>query len=54
MENELAENKEEFVSPLFNCDKFVISPHAGAQTVDAAYDIGQLIIADCKKALGIA
>ncbi len=54
MENELAENKEEFVSPLFNCDKFVISPHAGAQTVDAAYDIGQLIIADCKKTLGIA
>ncbi len=51
MENELAENKDEFVSPLFECDKFIVSPHAGAQTVDAAYDIGQFIIAKCKEAL---
>ncbi len=54
MENELAENKEEFVSPLFDCDKFIVSPHAGAQTVDAAYDIGQFIIAKCKEALKLA
>ena len=51
MENELAENPSEFISPLFDCEKFVVSPHAGAQTVDAAYDIGQFIIAKCKEAL---
>ena len=54
MENELAENPSEFVSPLFDCDKFIVSPHAGAQTVDAAYDIGQFIIAKCKEALKLA
>ena len=54
MENELAENPAEFVSPLFECDKFIVSPHAGAQTVDAAYDIGQFIIAKCKEALKLA
>lgn len=54
MENELAENHDEFVSPLFNCEKFVVSPHAGAQTLDAAYDIGQFIIAKCKEAMKLA
>lgn len=54
MENELAENHDEFVSPLFDCEKFVVSPHAGAQTLDAAYDIGQFIIAKCKEAMKLA
>ena len=53
MENELAAEAGEIVSPLFECDKFIVSPHAGAQTVDAAYDIGQLIISECKKTLGL-
>ena len=53
MENELAEDHASFVSPLFECDKFIVSPHAGAQTVDAAYDIGQFIIGKCKEALGL-
>lgn len=53
MENELAAEAGEIESPLFDCDKFIVSPHAGAQTVDAAYDIGQLIISECKKALGL-
>ena len=53
MENELAEDHASFVSPLFECDKFIVSPHAGAQTVDAAYDIGQFIISKCKEALGL-
>lgn len=54
MENELAEDHDSFVSPLFDCDKFVVSPHAGAQTLDAAYDIGQFIIAKCKEAMKLA
>ena len=54
MENELAEDHDSFVSPLFDCDKFIVSPHAGAQTLDAAYDIGQFIIAKCKEAMKLA
>lgn len=38
-------------SPLFECDNFVVTPHIGAQTTDAAYDIGQHIIKKVKEAL---
>ena len=54
MENELTDEGEVFVSPLFDCDKFVVSPHAGAQTVDAAYSIGQFIVGKCREALQLA
>ena len=53
-ENELAENKDEFVSPLFSLDNFIVSPHAGAQTQEAAYDIGQFIVNKCKEALKLS
>ena len=53
MEDELAEGHESFDSPLFQCDRFIITPHAGAQTADAAYDIGQFIIGQCKEALNL-
>ena len=52
MEHELAED-EEFNSPLFECDNFIISPHIGAQTVDASYNIGQYIIGKVKDALNL-
>lgn len=52
MEDELSEGSD-FNSPLFDCDNFIVSPHAGAQTVDAAYAIGQFIIGKCKEALGL-
>ena len=55
MENELDGDGDpnNFVSPLFDCENFVVSPHAGAQTVAAAYDIGQFIIGKCKAALNL-
>ena len=57
MENELAAGGltegAGFDSPLFECDNFIVSPHIGAQTVDAAYDIGQHIIAKVKDALAL-
>ena len=40
-------------SPLFECDNFVVSPHLGAQTVDASRDIGQHIIGKVKEALDL-
>ena len=52
MEHELAED-EEFNSPLFECDNFIISPHIGAQTVDASYNIGQYIIGKVKDTLNL-
>ena len=55
MENELAAGGltegAGFDSPLFECDNFIVSPHIGAQTVDASYDIGQHIIGKVKEAL---
>ena len=55
MENELAggglTEGAGFDSPLFECDNFVVSPHLGAQTVDAARDIGAHIISKVKEAL---
>ena len=57
MENEVAGDGltegAGFDSPLFGCDNFIVSPHIGAQTVDAAYDIGQHIIAKVKGALDL-
>lgn len=57
MENELAGSgltgNDTFVSPLFECDNFIVSPHIGAQSVDASKDIGILIISKIKEALGL-
>lgn len=57
MENELAAGDltegASFDSPLFTCDNFVVSPHIGAQTVDAARDIGAHIIGKVKEALDL-
>lgn len=57
MENELAGDgltgDDSFVSPLFECDKFIASPHIGAQTVDASRDIGIYITGKVKEVLGL-
>lgn len=57
MENELADGGltegAGFDSPLFSEDKFIVSPHIGAQTVDASRDIGAHIIAKVKEALSL-
>ncbi|MGI5962191.1 MAG: D-2-hydroxyacid dehydrogenase [Lawsonibacter sp.] len=42
-----------FDSPLFECDNFIVTPHLGAQTVDASRDIGAHIIAKVKEALNL-
>lgn len=48
MENELASGglteRARFDSPLFECDNFIVTPHLGAQTLDASCDIGLHII----------
>ncbi len=55
MENELADGGltegAGFVSPLFECDNFLITPHLGAQTVDASRNIGDLIVKKLKDTL---
>ena len=57
MENELAggglTEGASFDSPLFECDNFIVTPHLGAQTVDASRDIGAHIIAKVKEALNL-
>lgn len=57
MENELAGSgltgDDTFASPLFDCDNFIVSPHIGAQSVDASKDIGLHIIAKIKEALSL-
>ena len=57
MENELAAGGltegAGFDSPLFECDNFIVSPHLGAQTVDASRDIGAHIINKVKEALDL-
>ncbi len=57
MENELAGSgltgNDTFASPLFECDNFIVSPHIGAQSVDASKDIGIHITAKVKEALGL-
>ena len=52
MVDELSEGAD-FDSPLFECDNFIVSPHLGAQTVDASRDIGAHIIAKVKEALNL-
>lgn len=42
-----------FDSPLFECDNFIVTPHLGAQTVDASRDIGAHIINKVKEALNL-
>lgn len=42
-----------FDSPLFACDNFIVSPHLGAQTLDAAQKIGEHIIGKVKETLGL-
>ena len=42
-----------FDSPLFECDNFIVTPHLGAQTTDAARAIGVHIINKVKGALGL-
>ena len=57
MENELAAGGltegAGFDSPLFTCDNFIVTPHLGAQTVDAAEKIGVHIIGKVKEALNL-
>jgi len=57
MENELAAGGltegAGFDSPLFECDNFIVTPHLGAQTVDASHDIGTHIISKVKEALNL-
>lgn len=57
MENELAGSgltgNDTFASPLLDCDNFIVSPHIGAQSVDASKDIGVHIVAKVKEALGL-
>ena len=52
MEVELSEDGE-LKSPLFECENFIVSPHLGGQSVDAAKAIGEFITAKCKEALGL-
>ena len=58
MENELAAGGltegAGFDSPLFECDNFIVTPHLGAQTVDAAEKIGAHIIGKVKETLALA
>ena len=57
MENELAggglTEDAGFDSPLFECDNFIVTPHLGAQTTDAARAIGVHIINKVKEALNL-
>ena len=52
MVDELSEGAD-FNSPLFECDNFIVSPHLGAQTVDASRDIGAHILAKVKEGLNL-
>ncbi|WP_306569068.1 D-2-hydroxyacid dehydrogenase [Faecalispora jeddahensis] len=57
MENELAagglSEGASFDSPLFECDNFIVTPHLGAQSLDASRDIGVFITAKLKEALNL-
>ncbi len=57
MENELAAGGlvegATFDSPLFECDNFIVTPHLGAQSLDASRDIGVFITAKLKEALNL-
>lgn len=53
MENEVAgagmAGGSSFDSPLFECDNFIVTPHLGAQTTDAARNIGLFMIGKVKE-----
>ncbi len=57
LENELADGGltegAGFDSPLFELDNFIVSPHIGAQSVDASRDIGAHIVAKVKETLSL-
>ena len=57
MQNELAGSgltgHDEFASPLFECDNFIVTPHLGAQSEDAAKDVGIYITGKIKNMLGL-
>ena len=57
LENELAgsglSGNDQFNSPLFECDNFIVTPHLGAQTTDAARDIGLYITGKVKEVMGL-
>ena len=57
LENELAAGGltegASFDSPLFECENFIVTPHLGAQSVDASRDIAELIISKVKGALNL-
>ena len=58
LENEVAGDgltaDASFASPLFDLPNFIVTPHLGAQSVDASIAIGKHIIAKVKEALEIA
>ena len=58
MENEVAGDgltaDASFASPLFELPNFIVTPHLGAQSVDASIAIGKHIIGKVKEALEIA
>ena len=53
LENELAgeglTGNDEFASPLFECENFIVSPHIGAQSVNARDDIGVFMVNKIKE-----
>lgn len=57
LENELAggglTEGAGFDSPLFELENFLVSPHIGAQSIDASKDIGAHIISKVKEALSL-
>jgi len=57
MANELAADglseDANFDSPLFECNNFIVTPHLGAQTTDAARAIGVYIVSKVKDALNL-
>lgn len=57
LENELAGSgltgHDEFVNPLFECENFIVTPHLGAQSEDAAKDVGIYITGKIKNMLGL-
>ena len=58
MENELAggglTGHDTSVSPLFDLDNLLITPHLGAQSVDASKDIADFIVPKIKETLGLS
>lgn len=53
LENELAgsglKGNDSFVSPLFECENFLVTPHIGAHTLETFHDIGIFITEKVKE-----